>query len=109
NDNEESWLPYYTYARKILDQPNVFFTVTGASTRPERLLIKNPILRGGAIHPADSLFNAMFVEGWSDAEDWGRWALGRRAAIQVPLEGTRGYRLTIDALPFCFRQFAGQS
>jgi hypothetical protein len=109
NDSGESWLPYYIYSRQIFDQPDVFFTLTGARARPERLLIKNPILHGGTIQPADALFKPMFVEGWGGAEDWGRWALGHSATIQVPLEPGRGYRLAIDALPFCSPQFAGQS
>jgi hypothetical protein len=87
----------------------VFSTLPGARARPERLLVKNPILHGGTIQPADPLFKPLFVEGWSGAEDWGRWALGRSATIEVPLVPAHAYKLSIDALPFCTPQFAGQS
>jgi hypothetical protein len=109
NDKGEGWLPYYIFDRQIFDQPDVFFTITGARARPESLLAKNPILRGGTIQPADALFRPMFEAGWSDAEDWGRWALGHSATLQVPLEPARSYQMTIDVLPFCTPQFAGQS
>jgi Dolichyl-phosphate-mannose-protein mannosyltransferase len=109
-DNAEIGLaPYYIAADTIFDDKNVFYTSTGARTRPQILLIKNPVVRGGELDLSDTTFNALFEKGWSVAEDWGRWAVGQHAALRVLLEPEHAYKLTIEAMPFCYPRFQGQS
>jgi hypothetical protein len=46
----------------------------------------------------DEVGHAFLREGWSDPEDWGVWALGTGAAIELPLDHrpTHDLRLRLD-------------
>jgi hypothetical protein len=45
--------------------------------------------------------NLIFVQGWSDAEAWGRWAIARRAQAVWVAPLAESYRLTAEAFPHC--------
>jgi len=104
-----SWLPYYIYVDNLFDDPEVFYPVTGAPARPESIMLRNPVVRGGVLPLTDVSFDSLLSEGWSIPEDWGRWAVGKRSVVRVALEQEHDYRLTIEAFPFCPPQFAGQA
>jgi hypothetical protein len=109
NRPETSWLPYYLYASPVFTEPDVYFPVTGVSSRPESLMIKNPVAQGGSFPFTDANLETLLVDGWSSPENWGRWAMGQRAAIKVALETDHSYAVVIKAFPFCPPSFEGQT
>ena len=97
---ERNWTPYYVYVEDLSVVPGVFYPVTGAPTRPESLLIKNPIPSGGLLPLNDERFNTFFVDGWSDPQEWGRWMESEKAMVHISLEKNE-YLLKIRARPYC--------
>lgn len=97
---ETSWLPYYVYVSGLSDDSADFYPVTGARTRPESLMAKNPVARGGQLPLDQHLYGGLFSAGWSPPQLDGRWATGERSTIQVALE-QGDYRLEIRARPGC--------
>jgi hypothetical protein len=97
---ETSWPPYYVYVAEISDETGDFYPVTGARTRPESLMAKNPVARGGQLPLDQNLYDRLFTSGWSQPQAEGRWAVGERPTIQVALE-QKDYRLVIQVQPGC--------
>jgi len=93
--------PYYLYAGKLFDQPGIFYPVTGRSTQPESLLVKNPVARGGRVPLSDPTFNFLFDSGWEQAHARGRAVLAPQATIALDLERGRDYSLSIDYVLSC--------
>jgi hypothetical protein len=93
NDN---LFPYYLFAHTMIDEPGVFYTLTGKSTRPESLLMRNPVARGGELALDDPKLNSLFVSGWGEPEGWGRWVEGTRATLAVVLESGRAYSIDCE-------------
>jgi hypothetical protein len=94
------WLPYYIPVKDVSEDPDSFYPVTGAVTRPERLLVKNPVVRGGEFPLVQALFNPLFVHGWGEPGAGGRPALGNRSVVQVALEKQK-YQIQIQVQPVC--------
>lgn len=105
---ETSWLPYYLYVSDLIDAPGVLYPVTGARSRPESLMARNPVAQGGAVPLSDASSGLLLSEGWSVAEDWGRWAMGHRSTVLAALEQGCAYELVIEAFPFCPPAFEEQ-
>jgi hypothetical protein len=93
NDN---LFPYYLFARAMVEEPGVFYTVTGKSTRPESLLMKNPVARGGELALSDPKLNSLYLSGWGEPEGWGRRVEGTRATLAIALEGGRAYSIDCE-------------
>jgi len=100
------WLPYYAF---VDEDPVIFHPVTGPPALPENIMIRNPVARGGVFPLTDASYDFLLGEGWSIPEDWGRWAMGQRAVVQIVLEQGHDYGLTIEAFPFCPPEFAEQA
>jgi hypothetical protein len=97
---EKNWTPFYLYVEDLAKVPEVFYPVTGVPTRPESLLIKNPIPMGGVLPLQDERYNSFFVEGWSDSQDRGRWVVADRAMVHISLE-KHDYLVQIRARVMC--------
>jgi 4-amino-4-deoxy-L-arabinose transferase-like glycosyltransferase len=97
----EAWLPYYIHVENIFTELYVMVPVTGSPARPESLLAKNPVIKGGAFPLSDPAFERLFLEGWDKARDWGRRATGERAAIQVVLAEGQPYQVQVEGQPAC--------
>jgi 4-amino-4-deoxy-L-arabinose transferase-like glycosyltransferase len=95
---EDFWFPYYV---NVEDIPYDFYPITGAVTRPKLLLAKNPVSSGGELPLGDQKYNKLFIEGWSDPENGGRWAIANNARINIALEQDHTYLLSIHAQPNC--------
>jgi hypothetical protein len=57
----------------------------------------------------DASFDFLLGEGWSGAEDWGRWTVGHRATMRVSLKEGYNYDLILGVFPFCPDPFDGQT
>jgi hypothetical protein len=99
-----SWAPYYVSVEELPDNQHVFYPVTGAPSRPEFLLARNPVAKGGQLPVDDPTFNALFVAGWNLPEDGKRWTFGNRSVIQIPLEEGHSYQISGQIQPFCSEQ-----
>ncbi len=51
--------------------------------------------------PATQQFNVLFREGWSGAEDWGRWLDGTSGRALWVAPEPAPYRLNIQVFPYC--------
>ena len=100
----KSWLPYYIYTGNIFNEANTFFPVTGVRIRPESLLVKNPIARGGILPLNDPNLETLFMKGWSQPQTWGRWMILGEAILQVALEQGKPYDLVLNIQPSCTDQ-----
>ncbi len=101
DEPKADWAPYYLYAGAVSVETDAFYPVTGAHARPESLLVRNPIYHGGEMPLQDPVYNPLFIKGWSQAQDWGRWAAGRRARVRVALDPDTSYRVHVDLSPAC--------
>jgi hypothetical protein len=97
----EAWLPYYIPVEKLFTELEVMVPVTGSPARPESLLAKNPVIKGGAFPLSDPAFERLFLQGWDKARDWGRRAIGERATIQVVLQAGQAYQVQVEGQPAC--------
>lgn len=95
-----SWLPHYLYARPVFPDSPGFYPVTGAVTRPESLMLRNPIPHGGELPLDQPLYDPLFLEGWGEAGGGERWMEAGRAGVRLALE-KGGYWLRIEVLPAC--------
>ncbi len=53
------------------------------------------------VAPADPNFNLIVREGWSGAEEWGRWAEGTESTAAWVAIDQSPQRLTLEAFPYC--------
>jgi hypothetical protein len=97
---ETSWLPYYIFVSELSTGSADFYPVTGARTRPESLMARNPVARGGELPLGLDLYDGLFSSGWSGPGSGVRWAVGERSTVQVALERA-DYRLSIEVRPAC--------
>ena len=97
---ETSWTPYYVFVADLSDDSGAFYPVTGAWTRPESLMAKNPVARGGELPLDQDLYDGLFTSGWSQTQTLGRWAIGDRSTVRVALE-EQAYQLVVQARPAC--------
>jgi hypothetical protein len=98
---DTSWFPYYLDSGPIFKRPNVLYPVTGAPSRPESLMIKNPAARGGNMPLSDPDLNFLFINGWSAPQEWGRWILKTTAISQIALEKRHDYQIQVELTPTC--------
>jgi hypothetical protein len=106
--NPETFLPYYVHAESLfVDNQDSFYPVTGASTRPATLLVRNPVVQGGTVHFANSQTNYLLGSGWSVRENWGRWTDTSPVTLKIALK-QQDYILTLKTFPFCYPQFEQQ-
>lgn len=101
NKPQADWSPYYLYVDNLFDNPNLFYPVTGARSRPESLLIKNPVSLGGKYPLDDTQYDVFFLEGWSEAQPQGRWVTSSQSILQISLEEDHSYQLIIKSEPAC--------
>jgi hypothetical protein len=94
------WLPYYLETELVFGQGHIPFSVTGAAG-PEGLLRRNPVARGGSLPITDSSWDALFVKGWGNTEEWGRWSVGTESVIQLAMEKDHNYGLMLQVFPSC--------
>jgi hypothetical protein len=101
-DNPEAnYRPYYLHMERLFSDPDVFYTLTGARTRPESLMRRNPVARGGELPVNDQAWDLLFVSGWGSPESWGRAVTGRQATLHLALETGHAYGLQIGVRPPC--------
>jgi hypothetical protein len=112
---ETSWPPWFLYVESFGFPPAAFYPVTGARTRPESLMKKNPVAKGGTYPLTDPSWNRYFSGSWSVPQPWGRWirskpAKRRRhfteaapslAGLQIALSAEADYELRIDLTLDC--------
>jgi len=98
---EESWLPNYIYINNIFDEPDIFSPATGARTRPESLMARNPTANGGELPLTKPIFDTLFLTGWSLAQENGRWAQGMESIAYIALEKGYPYQIIIQGSPAC--------
>jgi hypothetical protein len=96
-----NWLPYYLYTGPVVENNGAMYPVTKTSMIPESVMIKNPVAHGGSLPFGDVNFERYFVEGWGEAQDWGRWAVGPTSAVQVAMEKKHDYLIKIEVEPAC--------
>jgi hypothetical protein len=89
---ETSWSPWFLYVESLDFAPSAFYPVTGAKTRPERLMKKNPVAKGGAYPLTDPLWNRYLLGSWSEPQPWGRWIGGPPAKRRGGRRGRGGER-----------------
>jgi hypothetical protein len=87
----------------------VFYPVTGRRTRPEVIMAKNPIAKGGRLPLTDVTLAPLFTWGWSAPTEWGRWAVGDVARVTVNVEAGVDYAIGVDLLPQCEARPAPQT
>jgi len=93
--------PYYLHAERVFSDPDVFYTVTGARTRPESLMRRNHVARGGELAIDDEAWDFLFVSGWGSPKDGARPVIGKQATVRLALETDHPYRLQIGVRPLC--------
>jgi hypothetical protein len=112
---ETSWSPWFLYVDSFGFAPAAFYPVTGAVTRPESLMKKNPVANGGTYPLTDPVWNRYFFGSWSEPEPWGRWirrkpakrrrhlgqAVPSLAGLQMALSAETDYELRIDLALDC--------
>lgn len=54
-----------------------------------------------ALKPGTPGADVVFREGWSGAEEWGRWAEGTASRVEWAAPASRDYSLTLQAFPYC--------
>jgi 4-amino-4-deoxy-L-arabinose transferase-like glycosyltransferase len=96
-----SWLPNYIYVDKVFDDQKELTPLTGAPSYPQSLMVKNPIAHGGNLPLTDDSLNNLFNNGWTSPKDWGRWAIGDHAEVQVSLEDQHDYDGEVQLRSFC--------
>ena len=96
-----TWTPYYLRVGSMFDGSEGFYTITGVSTRPDILMVKNPVARGGKYPLMDPLFNTFYTEGWGEPQNWGRLVAGDRAVLQVALDQSHDYQIDVEVQPSC--------
>jgi hypothetical protein len=101
-----NYRPYYLHAERLFSDPGVFYTVTGARTRPESLMRRNPVARGGELAVDDAAWKFLFVSGWGSPEGGARPVVGKQATLRLALEKEHAYRLQIGARPRCPQEIA---
>jgi hypothetical protein len=97
----QGWSPYYLILKELYEPSDPFYPVTGAPSRPELLLVKNPVVYGGAYPLGDRTYNPFFTQGWEEPSGGGRQAVGPSSVLQVALEGDRAYQIQFEAQPNC--------
>jgi hypothetical protein len=101
-DNPQtSWAPYYLPIEDLFIEDDPFYPVTGARSRPENLMVKNPVVHGGALPLHDPVYAPLFDEGWGASQPWGRPVIRRRAQVDLALEEKGVYRLSATIQPRC--------
>ena len=101
-DKEYSnWYPYYIYVRDFKEIENDIRPMTGVTSVPQSLMVKNPIASGGQLVVYDHNYNSFFRDGWSDVAEARRWINNHHARMNVPLETDRSYTITITGSPSC--------
>lgn len=96
-----SWLPWYVNVDGFDFAPGVFYPVTGARTRPESLMRRNPVARGGVYPLTDPLWSGFLQGNWSEPQPWGRWFSGedgpdaQPAGLRMALIQETGYEIRI--------------
>jgi hypothetical protein len=98
--NPESWLPYYIPAMNFFEREDGFYPVTGAATRPDYGLYRNPIVYGGGFPLTSAFMNNFFSDNWIMAEN-GRRLRGSEGDIDVVLRPDAQYALDILIAPYC--------
>jgi len=106
-DNPDTdFRPYYLHAERVFSDPDVFYTVTGARTRPESLMRRNPVARGGELAIDDEAWDFLFVSGWGSPKDEARPVVGNQATVHLALETGHPYGLQIGVRPLCPQKIA---
>lgn len=95
----QPWSPAYVMVEQFAYGPGAFYPVTGAAARPEYLLARNPIVRGGELPLGDALYNRLF-DGWQPPQDKTRSVQGTQAQIEINIE-PHSYQLKIQVAPVC--------
>ena len=70
--------------------------------QPKTVMLKNPLARGGRLTMDQSSATVLLKRGWGAVEDGGRWGIGKRSSMDVPLEPGHSYRLELMVEPYCF-------
>jgi hypothetical protein len=97
----DQWDPYYLPFDRVFEDDEVFFPVTGRSTRPQTILIKNPVAAGGDLPLDDADFDFLLPAGWTAAAEWGRWIVGDTAIANISMETNRAYDVQVDMILLC--------
>jgi hypothetical protein len=101
----DSFTPYYVEAGEV---PDEFYPVTGRFTRPETILMRNPVARGGKLDLTDARLNPLFGAGWGAPESFGRSMAGTQASVTIAVERDHAYRLEFDLFLQCGGPFQGE-
>jgi hypothetical protein len=97
--NPDSWLPYYLPFFHFFEEEG-FFPVTGAPTRPEFGLFRNPVINGGSYPLTDPAFDTFYSDNWKIVQD-GRGLVGENGDILIALSAKNSYSLEMQIKPRC--------
>lgn len=103
--SRDRWLPYYLPSTR---DPFTAPLLTGAPAGPESFFVRNPMARGGEFPLTETTLDHLLDRGWSEAEEWGRWATGGHSTMELALQ-EGDYSLIVQAFPFCTPEFDGQA
>jgi hypothetical protein len=98
---EPGWHPYYLIVEDLFADSETYYPVTGARARPELLLVRNPVVRGGEFPLADPALATFFVGDWEPAGQVDRTITGTYARLQVALETGWSYQVQVGLSAVC--------
>ncbi len=103
DSHPEMFEPYYIVSLDpVIKEPGVFYPVTGAAARPQSLLIKNPVARGGDLPLTDPDLDRLYFQGWSIRNNQ-LWGAGGQSSIKIALEQNHAYQVTVSLQPGCLQ------
>jgi len=101
DNRPDQFLPYYfASVEPIFQDADVLYPVTGALSRPESILIKNPIVKGGTLPLNNPELSYLFVSGWQI--DQGKlWGNSEYSILKIALENNSDYLIKFQFRPNC--------
>jgi hypothetical protein len=101
DSHPEMFQPYYIVSRDpVIKEPGVFYPITGAMARPQSLMVKNPVVRGGNLPLTDSDLDRLYFQGWT-IQGNELWSRARQSSVKIILEQNHAYEVTVSLRPNC--------
>jgi hypothetical protein len=109
DNRPEAWQPYYLIVNNNVIDSDAFYPVTGARTRPQFLLIPNPVAEGGEF-PIDSLKYRYLFNPYQEFDQDSDWIITQEPdSLSIALSQKYNYTLEIRAQPLCSNGIANSS
>ena len=102
----QNWLPYYVLAEQFFTGKDGLFPVTGAPSRSEYGLMRNPVVYGGEYPVNSSFVSTFFTEGWILSDMGRRQLQDQQGTISIALLPEQPYSLDLHVIPQCIENIS---